>query len=91
MSRKPEDLVSLRDEKNLIGYEITHYMVSGTKSAVKRNGFVFGVASHAWGRNRFIMYKIIVAVFRLSGSAAACHLAERTDGVLCVGSQWTLR
>jgi len=32
MNRKPEDLVSLRDEKNLIGYEITHPMVRGTKS-----------------------------------------------------------
>ena len=35
--------------KNLIGHEITHSMVRGVKSTGEKDGFVFAMASHAWG------------------------------------------
>ena len=53
MNRKPEDLVSLRDEKNLIGYKIIHSMVRDTKPGGKVSearcptvNFVWCIKSH---------------------------------------------
>ena len=77
MNRKPEDPVSLRDEKNLIGYKIIHSMVRGTRPGGKVSEDPCPTANFIWCiKSHFFLHK-------KSPKTYLSRFARGTFGIVC--------